>query len=102
MSEHRVKRDPEGTRPRILEAATSQFTKHGLAGARVGAIATEVGANERMIYYYFECKEGLYVAVLEAMYARSAEAEGSLDLSGLEPADAIRELAKSIWAQLRE
>ena len=27
MSELRVKRDPEGTRRRILEAATEQFTK---------------------------------------------------------------------------
>lgn len=101
MSEHRVKRDPEGTRRRILEAATGQFTKFGLAGARVDAIATEAGTNERMLYYYFQSKEGLYVAVLEAMYARFAELERSLDLSGLEPADAIRELAQSIWAHLR-
>lgn len=101
MSEHRVKRDPEGTRRRILEAATGQFTKFGLAGARVDAIATAAGSNERMIYYYFESKEGLYVAVLEAMYAQFAEREGSVDLSALQPAEAIRELARSIWANLR-
>jgi AcrR family transcriptional regulator len=102
MSEQRVKRDPEGTRRRILEAASGQFTKLGLAGARVDAIATAAGTNERMLYYYFESKEGLYVAVLEAMYAQFAEREGSLDLSGLEPAEAIRELAGSIWTYLRE
>jgi AcrR family transcriptional regulator len=102
MSELRVKRDPEGTRRRILDAAVEQFTKFGLAGARVDAIATAAATNERMLYYYFVSKEGLYVAVLEAMYARFAEREGSLDLSGLQPSDAIRNLAMSIWAYLRE
>ncbi|SAK60585.1 TetR family transcriptional regulator [Caballeronia temeraria] len=102
MSELRVKRDPEGTRRRILEAAAEQFTKFGLAGARVDAIATVAGTNERMLYYYFTSKEGLYVAVLEAMYAQFAEREGSLDLSGLQPSDAIRKLAQSIWTHLRD
>ncbi|WP_321795868.1 TetR/AcrR family transcriptional regulator [Caballeronia sp. J97] len=102
MSEQRVKRDPEGTRRRILEAATEQFTKFGLAGARVDAIATAAGTNERMLYYYFASKEGLYVAVLEAMYVQFAEREQRLDLSGLQPADAVRELAQSIWAHFRE
>uniref|UniRef100_UPI000A6D4A84 TetR/AcrR family transcriptional regulator n=1 Tax=Caballeronia cordobensis TaxID=1353886 RepID=UPI000A6D4A84 len=61
-----VKRDPEGTRRRILEAAKSQFAKFGLAGARVDAIAEVAGSNQRMLYYYyFGSKERLYVAVLE-------------------------------------
>jgi AcrR family transcriptional regulator len=102
MSEQRVKRDPEGTRRRILEAAKEQFTKLGLAGARVDAIAIAAGTNERMLYYYFTSKEGLYVAVLEAMYLQFAEQEGHSDLSGLRPPDAIRELARSIWTHLRE
>ncbi|SAK93207.1 TetR family transcriptional regulator [Caballeronia hypogeia] len=102
MSELRVKRDPEGTRRRILEAATEQFTKFGLAGARVDAIATAAGTNERMLYYYFTSKEGLYVAVLEAMYGKFAERESSVDLTGLPPAEAIRQLAQSIWTYLRE
>ena len=40
--------------------------------------------------------------MLEAMYARFAAREGSLELSGLQPASAIRELAQSIWTYLRE
>ncbi|SAL85527.1 TetR family transcriptional regulator [Caballeronia arvi] len=102
MNEQRVRRDPEGTRRRIVDAATEQFAKLGLAGARVDAIANEAGTNERMLYYYFGSKEGMYIAVLEAMYAQFAEREGRLDLSGMEPANAIRKLAKSIWAHLRE
>jgi AcrR family transcriptional regulator len=36
-----------------------------------------------MLYYYFQSKEGLYVAVLETMYAEIARHEASLDLAGL-------------------
>lgn len=102
MSQPTIKRDPEGTRRRILEAATEQFTSLGLAGARVDAIASAAGTNERMLYYYFTSKEGLYVAVLEAMYTEFANREGSLDLSGMKPSDAIRSLAESIWIHLQE
>ncbi|AQH05021.1 TetR family transcriptional regulator (plasmid) [Burkholderia sp. KK1] len=102
MNEPRTKRDPEGTRRRILQAATQQFSTYGLSGARVDAIATAADTNERMLYYYFQSKEGLYVAVLEAMYAEFARHEVSLDLAGLQPADAIRALALSIWDYFRE
>lgn len=95
-----VKRDPEGTRRRILEAASEQFATLGLAGARVDAIAKAAATNERMLYYYFGSKEQLYVAVLESMYAEFAEKESHLDLSGLKPRDAIAALAKSIWSHL--
>ncbi|WP_248324045.1 MULTISPECIES: TetR family transcriptional regulator [unclassified Caballeronia] len=95
-----VKRDPEGTRRRILEAATDQFSKFGLAGARVDAISELAGSNERMLYYYFGSKELLYVAVLESMYKGFAQKESSLDLTGLEPSEAIAALAQSIWTYL--
>ncbi len=95
-----VKRDPEGTRRRILEAAKSQFAKFGLAGARTDAIAQVAGTNERMLYYYFGSKELLYVAVLESMYADYAQKESELDLSGLQPREAMAALATSIWAHI--
>lgn len=105
MSEMRstsAKRDPEGTRRRILEAATEQFSTLGLAGARVDAIAKIAATNERMLYYYFGSKEQLYVSVLESMYKAFGENESSLSLAGLEPREAVATLAKSIWAYLWE
>ncbi|MEI5999793.1 TetR family transcriptional regulator [Paraburkholderia bengalensis] len=101
MNEPKVKRDPEGTRRRILDAATQQFSAHGLAGARVDAIAAAADTNERMLYYYFQSKEGLYVAVLEGMYVEFANHGVNEDLSGLQPADAIRALALSTWDYFR-
>ncbi len=62
-------RDPEGTRRRILAAATREFARHGLGGARVDRIATKADANKRMLYYYFGDKDDLFRAVLEQAYA---------------------------------
>ncbi len=53
------------TRDRILDAAEQAFADHGLAGARVAAIAEAADANKAMLYYYFGSKDGLYTAVLE-------------------------------------
>ena len=44
-----VTRDPERTRARILDAARDEFAAHGLGGARVDRIATNAGANKRML-----------------------------------------------------
>ena len=52
MNEAKPKRDPEGTRRRILQAAIQQFSTFGLSGARVDVIATAADTNERMLYYY--------------------------------------------------
>jgi TetR/AcrR family transcriptional regulator len=57
-------RNPDRTRSRILAAAVTEFAAHGLAGARVDAIARRAGTNKRMLYHYFTDKEGLYRAVL--------------------------------------
>jgi AcrR family transcriptional regulator len=97
-----VKRDAEGTRRRILAAATDQFTTLGLAGARVDAIARAAGTNERMLYYYYGSKEGLYIAVLEGMYVDYAHREAKLELTECAPSEAIRMLAQTIWTHMRE
>ena len=91
------KRDPERTRSRILEAATDEFTKHGLGGARVDRIAKRAGTNERMLYYYFVSKEQLFLTVLENVYINLAEAEKALELDHLEPVEAVKKLIEFIW-----
>ncbi|GGF58771.1 TetR family transcriptional regulator [Azorhizobium oxalatiphilum] len=85
--------DPEGVRRNILEAARIEFVEHGLRGARVDEIAAKTATSKRMIYYYFGDKEGLYRAVLEAMYERIRSFERGLDLSALPPREAMAKLA---------
>lgn len=60
------KRDAEATKRRILEAATTEFAAHGIAGARVDRIAKAAGANKSLIYAYFGNKDGLFDAVFDA------------------------------------
>ncbi|PKN56365.1 MAG: TetR family transcriptional regulator [Deltaproteobacteria bacterium HGW-Deltaproteobacteria-14] len=62
----RPKRSAERTRANILEAAIAAFAEHGFEGARIDAIAAAAASNKRMIYVYFESKEGLYDAVMRA------------------------------------
>jgi AcrR family transcriptional regulator len=92
-----IQRDPERTRAAILDAATVEFARHGLGGARVDRIAAAAGANKRMLYYYFGDKERLFLAVLESTYARIRDAEKQLSLLDVEPAESVRRLIEFTW-----
>ena len=84
--------DPETTKANILEVAFEEFAESGFSGARVDEIAARTRTSKRMIYYYFESKDGLYKAVLVEYYKRLRGAERTLDLANREPLDALREL----------
>jgi AcrR family transcriptional regulator len=84
--------DPEATRRDIIDVATREFAQHGLAGARVDEIAAKTACSKRMIYYYFDDKEGLYLAVLEEAYRRVRSIEAGLELHHLEPREALQAL----------
>lgn len=90
-------RDPQRTRRRILEAATVEFARYGLGGARIDRIARRAGANKRMLYYYFGDKDGLFLAALEARYAHIREAERALQLEHLAPRAALERLVRFTW-----
>ncbi|HKC43129.1 MAG TPA: TetR/AcrR family transcriptional regulator [Burkholderiales bacterium] len=90
-------RDPERTRARILDAATQEFARFGLGGARVDRIAVRAAANKRMLYYYFGDKEGLFLAVLENAYVRIRSAEQALRLLDTPPVAAVARLVEFTW-----
>jgi len=89
--------DPEGMRVRILAAATAEFARHGLGGARIDRIADAAGANKRMVYYHVGDKEALYLAVLEGAYEHIRAAERKLNLEELGPEEAIVRLLTFTW-----
>jgi AcrR family transcriptional regulator len=95
-------RDPERTRRRILDAATAEFARYGLGGARIDRIARRAGANKRMLYYYFGDKDGLFLASLEARYAHIREAERALQLEHLAPPAALERLVRFTWTYCLE
>ena len=95
--ERPTSRDPEATREAILTAATDEFAAYGLGGARVDRIAERAGINKRMLYYYFGQKEELFLAVLERAYAKIRGEELALNLTQVEPTEAIRRLIAFTW-----
>src|ERR1700684_3029258 len=59
-------RDARRTKARLLDAARSEFSEYGIAGARVERIATAAGCNKAMIYRYFDDKDALFDAAFAA------------------------------------
>ncbi|MDR5833411.1 TetR family transcriptional regulator [Caballeronia sp. LZ034LL] len=102
MNQPKIKRDPEGTRRRILLAAAEEFAAGGLFGARVDQIARRAETNERMLYYYFGSKEQLFTAVLEHALSALVEAERTLELDGVAPIEAMTRLAHFVWDYYRD
>lgn len=82
------------TRTNILAAAAKEFAAHGLAGARVDAVARASGCNKAMIYYFFDSKDDLYLEVLEDAYSHMREHERGLDITHLDPLDGIARLVE--------
>jgi AcrR family transcriptional regulator len=95
-------RDAGRTQRALLDAATAEFSEHGLEGARIDRIAEHAGVNKRLIYYYFGGKDELFFAVLKGTYAGIRSAERALDLINVKPAEAIRRLIEFTWTYYLE
>lgn len=91
-------RDAEATKQQILDAAELEFAKNGLSGARTEAIATRAGVAPRMIYYYFQSKEGLYQAVLQRPATEFQQMLDQLNLEQLPAPEALRTFLRTIIA----
>lgn len=79
----KLRRPPEGgyargdeTRRRIIEAAVDLFGEHGFDGASTRDIAARAGVNAPALQYYFENKEGVYRACIEAFADEAWETFG--------------------------
>jgi TetR/AcrR family transcriptional regulator len=88
-------RKGEGSsRDLLLTAARREFARRGFEGARVDEIARRAGVNKQLVYHHFGNKESLYRRVLESVYTEIREQERRLDLSNLDPAQAMRRLVE--------
>ena len=71
----------DSTRERIVSAATAEFARYGIAGARIERIAKAAKTSKERVYAYFSSKEALYSHVASQELAAVAEA------TRLDPAD---------------
>lgn len=66
----------DATRDALVRAATEVFARNGPAAASTREIADLAGANQALIGYHFGGKEGLYLAVFDAIAAQVRERVG--------------------------
>lgn len=95
------RRDPEGRRVRILEAAAREFAQRGLREARLDRIATAADVAEGTVYQHFGSKQGLLVAVGEE-YGRGMARAAFAGL-GPDPApEQAERVVRNIFGHVRQ
>ena len=75
--------DTDRTKQLLLDAATEDFSRYGLAGARIDRIASTAGVNKERIYQYFGKKDELFGIVLARQLAAVME-QVAIDGHGVE------------------
>jgi TetR/AcrR family transcriptional regulator len=95
-------RDADSTRASIMDAAEEEFARFGLQGTRTEAIAAQTGVTKAMIHYYFESKENLYREVLRRVFTRRAQQLESLNLSSLEPLQALEAIFVNLLDEISQ
>jgi AcrR family transcriptional regulator len=66
------------------------FARYGYDGGSIEKISSSAKTHDRMIYYYFGSKEGLFIAVLEGIYHRMDRAEATCAPDTADPVAALK------------
>ena len=80
----------------ILDAAGEIFSREGLKGASLRAIAQQAGCDPALIYYHFESKEAMFLALMDRCMPALQEELAVL----ADPADARHSVLR-LWEVLR-
>ncbi len=87
------------SRQRLLDAAVEHVARHGLGDLSLRGLARELGTSHRMLSYHFGSKQGLLVAVVQAVEQRQRDALAELELEpGLSPEQVMRRM----WEHLAD
>ena len=92
----------QATRRAILKAATKVFAKYGYEGGSVEKISKAAKSYDRMIYYYFGSKEGLFIAVLEEIYRAMDDAESAIALDAQRPVETLTAVIRFVHGYYRK
>ena len=90
------------TRDNILKAATKVFARYGYEGGSVEKISKAAKSFDRMIYYYFGSKEGLFIEVIEETYRRMNDAESKLHFDVDSPFEAMQAVIRFVVGYYRK
>lgn len=98
----RITRRGEVKRAAILETASELFLAHGYDGVSVDEIVKACGGSKTNVYSYFGGKDGLFVAVVEALCDRFLEKVEQIEPARSNTAQGLRALAHSFLDSLLE
>jgi AcrR family transcriptional regulator len=99
--------EPVDMSERILEEATRLFVANGYAGLSMREIAQAVGVSKAGLYYYFQDKEALFMAILTANLDRLSsliQAARQPGAAGIPPTtrEQVSRMLRSIFEQAPE
>jgi len=81
------------TRAEILDVAVRMFSESGYQGANLGDVAKELGVTRQALYYYFEKKDDILVALFAEVFD---ELERTVDLAdGRTPGSQFRQMLRA-------
>lgn len=89
-------RRPGSKREQLLAAARAQFASSGFLGTHVSEVAATVGIRKSTFFHYFDDKESLYDASVEAVFADLALATDAIATANFDFATRIDLLTECI------
>jgi len=102
MKKTKIKRDPAGSREKILQAALEEFAEFGFDGARMDGIVKRAGVSKNLAYHYFGGKESLFLEVMEQMYVRMRAHHADLEIRHMSPIEGMSQLVRHTFAHFVE
>ena len=89
-------------RQALLEAALTEFYERGFAAARMDDIAKRANLSKGALYLYFESKDALFKALVEAFAVPNLERLQTVAMSAPSALGAIRAVAGLVPSIIRE
>ncbi len=99
MTEVTTRRRAGEARARLLDAAVTYVSDHGMGDLSLRALARALGTSHRMLIYHFGSKEELLVEVIKAVEERQREALAALDHDG---SRSQAELTRAMWRRFTD
>ena len=90
------------TRQKLVDVARQLFAKNGIANTTMNDIAVSSGKGRRTLYTYFNRKEDVYSAVIEAELERLSDKLDEVAAMKMRPQDKIIELIYTHLSMIRE
>lgn len=86
--------DPAERRDEIVKAAMRCFARTGYHGTSMDDIVAESGLSKGTLYWHFENKQALFLAMLEAVFEDYGEAFGVVLAGGGSASERVRQLTR--------